>query len=57
LEDNSKEVMGSIASFPGLGGPSLAQKMNFVRGPQINIENLHLDFSTKQIFEAKTFFV
>ena len=50
MEVFSKEVIGSLSAF---SRPSLAQKMNFVRGPQINIENLHLDFSTKQIFQVK----
>jgi len=30
---------------------SLVSKLNHVKGPQINIENLHFDLSTNNIFQ------
>ena len=49
IGEDSVEVFikESIGSLSRLQSASLAQRLNFVRGPQINIENLHLDLSTK----------
>jgi hypothetical protein len=46
-----RESFGSLAKRPGYQ-MSMADRMNFVRGPQINIENLHLDLSTKHILQV-----
>ena len=56
IGEDSVEVFikESIGSLSRLQSASLAQRLNFVRGPQINIENLHLDLSTKHIFQVPT---
>jgi hypothetical protein len=46
-----RESFGSLAKRPGYQ-MSMADRMNFARGPQINIENLHLDLSTKHILQV-----
>jgi len=50
-DETENDIFGALSSpsrHPAFK-TSLSDRMNFVRGPQINIENLHLDLSTKHI--------
>jgi hypothetical protein len=54
-DDTENDIFGGLSSIsrhPSFK-TSLSDRMNFVRGPQINIENLHLDLSTKHILMVK----
>ncbi len=54
-KDTENDIFGGLSSIsrhPSFK-TSLSDRMNFVRGPQINIENLHLDLSTKHILMVK----
>ncbi len=53
---DSEEIDNEIMTHSGMrqfrpGMISLVDKLNHVKGPQINIENLHFDLSTNNIFQ------